>query len=552
MLLQLNVKNLATLASVDLELTGGCIAVTGDTGAGKSLILDALELALGARADTGLVRAGTDRAQIIAEFDISRLPSAKAWLTENELDQDHELVLRRTLTSEGRSKAYVNGTPVSTSQLKELSEQLVLMHTQHANQKLLQTKHQLALLDEFADHGLARDAFQTAYRDWVETQSALDLLKTDASKADAERELLGFQVDELNTFDLQEGEFEQLDQEQRQLASGDTFLRITEHTLAILAGDETGGVISHSERLAADISQITNGHSGLQNAADLLDQASIALTEARHEIQHAHDQFDLDPERLQFVEDRLAQVFQLARKHKVEPDELVSHHQRLVARLRGIAEANDRIPILEQEAREREAVASEKATELTRVRTIAAQQLSDEVTANFPGLGMEHAKLDIQLTPNDSLTATGAESLQFFFQPNPGQQGGALSKIASGGELSRVSLAIQVITATRLATPMLVFDEVDVGIGGQTAAKVGELLTELANNAQVLVVTHQPQVAGQADQHLHVQKQSDADVTISEARLLTRAERIDEIARMLGGHTITESTRQAAAELLRD
>ena len=552
MLLQLNVQNLATLASVDLELTGGCIAVTGDTGAGKSLILDALELALGARADTGLVRAGTDRAQIIAEFDISRLPSAKAWLTENELDQDHELVLRRTLTSEGRSKAYVNGTPVSTSQLKELSAQLVLMHTQHANQKLLQTKHQLALLDEFADHGLARNAFQTAYRDWVETQAALDLLKTDASKADAERELLGFQVDELNTFDLQEGEFEQLDQEQRQLASGDTFLRITEHTLAILAGDETGGLISHAERLAADISQITNGHSGLQNAADLLDQASIALTEARHEIQHAHDQFDLDPERLQFVEDRLAQVFQLARKHKVEPDELVSHHQRLVARLTGIAEANDRIPILEQEALELEAVASEKATELTRVRTIAAQQLSDEVTANFPGLGMEHAKLDIQLTPNDCLTATGAESLQFFFQPNPGQQGGALSKIASGGELSRVSLAIQVITATRLATPMLVFDEVDVGIGGKTAAKVGELLTELANNAQVLVVTHQPQVAGQADQHLHVQKQSDADVTISEARLLTRAERIAEIARMLGGHTITESTRQAAAELLRD
>jgi DNA repair protein RecN (Recombination protein N) len=551
MLLQLNVQNLATLASVNLELNGGCIAVTGDTGAGKSLILDALELAFGARADSGLVRAGTERAQVIAEFDVSRLASAKTWLTENELDQDNELVLRRTLTSEGRSKAYVNGTSVSTSQLRELSEQLVLMHTQHANQKLLQTKHQLALLDEFADQGLARDAFQTAYRDWVETLTALEQLKTDASKADAERELLGFQVDELNTFDLQEGEFEQLDQEQRQLSSGDTFLRITEQTLALLAGDETGGLISHSERLTAEISQITNSHARLSNAADLLGQASIALTEARHEIQHAHDQFDLDPERLQFVEERLIQIFQLARKHKIEPKELVSHHQTLVARLTGIAEANDRIPMLEHQAAELEAVAIDRAAELTRVRTIAAQQLSHEVTANFSGLGMEHAKLEIQLTPNDLLTATGAESLQFFFQPNPGQQGGALSKIASGGELSRVSLAIQVITATRLATPMLVFDEVDVGIGGKTAAKVGELLTELASNAQVLVVTHQPQVAGQADQHLHVQKQSNDDVTISEARLLTRAERIDEIARMLGGHTITERTRQAAAELVR-
>ena len=312
----------------------------------------------------------------------------------------------------------MNGTPVSTSQFKELSEQLVLMHTQHANQKLLQTKHQLALLDEFADQSLARDAFQTAYRDWVETFSALDLLKTIASRADAERELLWFQVCELDAFDLQDGEFRQLDEEQRQLASSDTFLRITEQTLASLAGDETGGLISNSERLAADITQITNVHMGLQNTADLLNQASIALTEARHEIQHAHDQFDLDPERLQFVEDRLAQVFQLARKHKVEPEELVSHHQSLAARLTDIAEANDRIPMLEQEAAARETVANERAAELTRVRTIAAQQLSHEVTANFPSLGMEHAKLEIQLAHNDSLTATGAESLQFFFQPN--------------------------------------------------------------------------------------------------------------------------------------
>lgn len=552
MLSQLNIQNLATLASINLELTRDCIAVTGDTGAGKSLILDALELALGARADAGLVRAGTDRAQVIAEFDISRLPSAKAWLTANELDQDNELVLRRTLTSEGRSKAYVNGTLVSISQLKELAEQLVLMHTQHANQKLLQTKHQLALLDEFADQGLARNAFQTTYRNWVETLTALEVLKTEASKADAERQLLQFQVDEFNTFDLQKGEFKQLDREQRQLASGDTFLRITQQALTLLSGNETDGLINHTEKLAADISQIIDGNTGLQNAAELLDQASIALTEARSEIQHEHDQFDLDPERLQFVEDRLAQIFQLARKHKVDPEELVSRHQSLVSWLAGVAEATDRIPTLEQEAAELESAANERATELTMARTKAAQQLSHAVTANFPGLGMEHATLEIQLTPNDSLTATGAESLQFFFQPNPGQQGGALSKIASGGELSRVSLAIQVITATQLATPMLVFDEVDVGIGGKTASRVGELLTKLAENAQVLVVTHQPQVAGQAGQHLHVQKQSNDDFTVSEARLLTRTERIDEIARMLGGHTITESTRRAAAELVRN
>jgi DNA repair protein RecN (Recombination protein N) len=426
------------------------------------------------------------------------------------------------------------------------------MHTQHANQKLLQTKHQLELLDEYADQGAARNRTNLAFKEWMDTVSALNTLKADASQADAERELLGFQVEELNAFNLQDGEFEQLDQEQRQLASGDTFIRVTEQALALLSGDDAGGLISHTEKLASDVSHIADGHIGLGNASELLDQAAIALGEAKSEIQHARDQFDLDPERLQYVEERLAQVFQLARKHKIEPEDLVEHHQSLVSRLDGIAEASDRIPMLEQKARELESIAQEKAAELTAIRAAAAEQLSREVTANFPDLGMEHAQLDIRLIPNEALTASGAESVQFFFQPNPGQQGGPLSKIASGGELSRVSLAIQVITATRLATPTLVFDEVDVGIGGKTAAKVGELLTELARNAQVLVVTHQPQVAGQADQHLHVQKQSDEDITVSQARLLSRDQRIDEIARMLGGHSITEITRQAAIDLLRD
>ena len=552
MLSQLKIKNLATLASVDLELTSGCIAVTGDTGAGKSLILDALELALGARADLGLVRARTERAQIIAEFDIERLPQAKAWLSDNELDQDDELVLRRTLSSEGRSRAYVNGTLISTSQLKELSEQLVLMHTQHANQKLLQPKHQLELLDDYADQGLARQHTSAAVTEWIDALSKLHTLRADASKAGAERELLGFQVEELNAFNLQTGEFEQLDQEQRQLATGDAFIRVTEQTVALLSGDETVGMISQTEKIAKDVSQLADGHQGLGNAAKLLEQAAIALGEAKSEIQHAHDKFDLDPERLQFVEERLAQIFQLARKHKIEPEDLAQHHTNLASRLGGIAEANDRIPMLEQKAAELEIVAQQKASELTTLRAAAAEQLSREVTANFPDLGMEYARLDIRLIPNEALTATGAESVQFFFQPNPGQQGGPLSKIASGGELSRVNLAIQVITATRLATPTLVFDEVDVGIGGKTAAKVGKLLTELAVNAQVLVVTHQPQVAGQADQHLHVQKQSDEDVTVSQARLLSRSERIDEIARMLGGHSITERTRQAATDLFRN
>ena len=551
MLLQLNVQNLATLASVNLDFSQGCIAITGDTGAGKSLILDAIELALGARADASLVRAGTSRADITVLFDIENLPSAKNWLKDSDLDTDNELILRRTLTSEGRSKAYINGSLVSTSQLKELSEKLILMHTQNANQKLLQPKHQLELLDDFADKGQAHQAFQITYDNWSDTISKLNTLEADTSKTSAERELLAFQVEELGIFQLAHGEFEKLDLEQHQLASGDTFIQVTEQALTKLSNEEDGGLISRTERLASELTEASDGQIGLTNASGLLDQAAIALAEAKTEIQHARDRFDLDPERLQFVEDRLTQAFSLARKYKVEPNQLVAHHQELLMRLAGIADSNDRIPILKHQLAELEKVMLSKARELTDKRIKAAAILSLQVAQHFPALGMEHALLEIHLLERDSLGPSGFETAQFFFQPNPGQQGGPLSKIASGGELSRVNLAIQVSTATRLATPTLVFDEVDVGIGGKTAAKVGELLTELASNAQVLVITHQPQVAAQADQHLHIYKQSAADTTVSEARLLSRNERIDEIARMVGGHTVTESARQTAEELLR-
>ena len=551
MLLQLNIKNLATLASVDLNLTKGYIAITGDTGAGKSLILDALELALGARADASLVRAGTDRAQITALFDIENMLSVKKWLRASELDTDGDLILRRTLSSEGRSKAYVNGTLISTSQLKELSEKLVLMHTQHANHKLLQSHHQLELIDDFADQGQARQIFHTAYRAWSNTLSALDLLKNDASKAQSERELLGFQVEELNACQLDSGEFEKLDREQRQLASGDAFIQVTDQALNDLTNEENGGLIGNSERLANQLSDICSDQAGLTNASELLGQAAIAFHEAKIEIQYARNQFELDPERLRFVEDRLTQIFSLARKHKVEPDQLAAHHSALSLRLEGIAQASNRIPQLEQQLAEFKKVMQDTAMQLKEKRTQAAKNLSTQVTRHFPALGMEYASLEIRLINRDVIASSGAETIEFFFQPNPGQQGGSLSRIASGGELSRVNLAIQVITATRSATPTLVFDEVDVGIGGKTAAKVGELLTELAINAQVLVITHQPQVAAQANQHLHVHKQSAADITVSEARLLSQSERIEEIARMVGGHTVTESARQTAEELLR-
>ena len=550
MLTELNVQNLATLAAVNLELDRGLIAVTGDTGAGKSLILDALELALGARADAGLVRSGTERAQVTATFDVSQLPDALEWLAANELDDDTTVILRRTLTAEGRSKAFVNGTPLTNNQLKELADQLVFMHTQHANQQLLQSRHQLALVDAYADQGATRQSYENQFDAWRSAQNQLDQLKAETAKADAERELLTFQVEELNQLNLTDDEFEALDAEQRQLASGETFLTTVNQALGYLEGDETGSAVMQVEKIATDLTRLVPQHPQLSNAADLLTQAAISLTESRHEIQTARDQFDLDPERLHFVEERLASIFNLARKHKVEPQDLLSYHRTLTERLDGIAEANERIPALEQEVATRHAQLLDASKKLTSVREKAARELSSAISQLLPDLGMPHATLRIETVPHDSLMANGAETLRFQFQPNPGQAGGPLSKIASGGELSRVSLAIQVITAQQLATPTMVFDEVDVGIGGQTSARVGQLLSELAQNAQVLVVTHQPQVAGHADAHLHVQKQASADITVSEASLLTRDQRVSEIARMLGGHEITETTRTAAEELL--
>lgn len=549
MLTSLHVQNLATLAALDLELSNGFIAITGDTGAGKSLILDALELALGGRADAGLVRTGTERADITACFDIERLPDAAAWLAANELTVDREIILRRTLTAEGRSKAFINGTPVSTGQLRELADQLVLMHTQHANQQLLQARHQLALVDAFADGGQLRNRVAGAFQRWRKAEDQLHRLQQQAETFEAERELLQFQADELSALNPQADEFETLDAEQKQLASAEQFLNITAATLALLDGEDAPGMIASLQRASVDIQRLADAHPALANATELLEQAAIAIAEARTDIAHAVDRFDLDPARLAFVESRLAELLAMARKHKTEPEALPDCLVALQERLEALSATHTQLPALAAEVEAFLHEATALATQLTDARTESAAHLSDAITALLPGLGMEHATLELKLISQPQLTAQGFETVQFWLTPNPGQQGGPLAKIASGGELSRVSLAIQVISASRLATPTLIFDEVDVGIGGKTAAKVGQLLQALSQNAQVLVVTHQPQVAGQAAGHLHVSKQAGDDVTVSDARFLSEDERIDEIARMLGGHVVTDSTRAAAAEL---
>ncbi|MDP5340064.1 MAG: DNA repair protein RecN [Litorivicinaceae bacterium] len=550
MLEALTIQNLATLSQVDLEITPGFTAITGETGAGKSLLLDALELALGERADASLVRTGAERAQVSAVFRVGQLSDTQNWLADNDFDATDELIVRRSVTAEGRSKALVNGIPITAGQLKTLAATLVHLHGQQAHQQLLEPREQTRMIDAYADGGRAYAHYSVAYRAWKAAEASLAHYQDEIAEASREQVLLTFQVEELNAFQPADDEYAALDQMQRQLAGADHFLAVTASALAQLDGHEDGGLVDQVSRLRAAMSDLVEDHPTLAEADALLDQAAISLDESARVIRHAHAHLDVDPERLAQVEARLSEWLQLARKHRVEPDALAAHWQQLKARLDRLQTSQEALPALEAHVRETAAQAERAAEALSEVRARCGIELAAEVTRNLQALHMRDAQFDVTWRRSDELGVMGRETALFLFTPNAGQAGGSLSKIASGGELSRVSLAIEVITAAKRASPTLVFDEVDVGIGGTTAAVVGRMLAQLATHTQLLVVTHQPQVAAAAQVHIHVAKQTHAGSTESQALVLSDAERVEEIARMLGGTTLTETTFAMAKELL--
>lgn len=550
MLEALTIQNLATLSQVDLEITPGFTAITGETGAGKSLLLDALELALGERADASLVRTGAERAQVSAVFRVGQLSDTQNWLADNDFDATDELIVRRSVTAEGRSKAVVNGIPITAGQLKTLAATLVHLHGQQAHQQLLEPREQTRMIDAYADGGRAYTHYSVAYRAWKAAEASLAHYQDEIAEASREQALLTFQVEELSAFQPADDEYAALDQTQRQLAGADHFLAVTASALAQLDGHEDGGLVDQVSRLRAAMSDLVEDHPTLAEADALLDQAAISLDESARVIRHAHAHLDVDPERLALVEARLSEWLQLARKHRVEPDALAAHWQQLKARLDRLQTSQEALPALEAQVRETAAEAEQAAEALSEVRARCGIELATEVTRNLQALHMRDAQFDVTWRRSDELGVMGRETALFLFTPNAGQAGGSLSKIASGGELSRVSLAIEVITAAKRASPTLVFDEVDVGIGGTTAAVVGRMLAQLATHTQLLVVTHQPQVAAAAQVHIHVAKQTVAGSTESQALVLSEVQRIEEIARMLGGTTLTETTYAMAKELL--
>ncbi|RYJ63735.1 DNA repair protein RecN [Pseudomonas songnenensis] len=552
MLVHLSVHNYAIVEHLDLELKRGMSVISGETGAGKSIMLDALGLTLGDRADSSVVRTGADKADILASFDLDDIPDARAWLAERDMDNDGPCILRRVITAEGRSRGYINGTPCPQGDLKALGELLIDIHGQHEHQSLLKTDTHRRLLDEFSgSQELARQV-QLAAQRWRQTRQTLERLSNSGDEQRARHQLLSYQLEELENLALGESELEQLEQEHKNLANAEQLLGACRQVMELCSESDAGNVLSALTSSLQRLTGFQNQPQALSEAVNLLASAQIQVEEAIGELNRFVDHFDADPERQQTLEERLDTIYTLARKHRVQPSELPSLHLQLLEELEGLNADDEAVERLGEELAAYARHYEEKAGELSRMRQVAADQLASAVEVEIQRLGMPGGRFSVQLKPaaEGELMPYGLEQVEFLVSANPGQPLRPLAKVASGGELSRISLAIQVITAQTSRVPTLVFDEVDVGIGGPTAEIVGQLLRRLGERGQVLTVTHLPQVAAQGHHHLFVHKARGADETRTAVTELDQAGRVEEIARMLGGVDLTEQSLAHARQMV--
>ncbi|WP_369601275.1 DNA repair protein RecN [Hahella sp. SMD15-11] len=548
MLTQLRIQNLAIADNLDIRFGPGMTVISGETGAGKSILLDALALVTGERASADLVRAGAERADMSAEFDVHALPDVQRWLAERELEMDGSCVLRRTITSDGRSRGYINGQPMPLGELKALGELLVNIHGQHAHQALLRKEQHLRILDDLVGQPERVQAVRKAWRQRMQARQALDQARANQDEQAARVQLLEYQVRELDELDLQEGELEQLEARHYELSNAQSLLG-TLYAVESEALEGDGGILEQLQRATHQLDDLELERPALNNARALMHEALIQLQEAASELRHLQQGIELDPEALKDVENRLSTVYDLARKHHVQPEALCAHHRALKQELEALSGGEQSIEALEAALEKADAAYREQALALSAARKAAAAELEAEV-AHRLGLMDMHCEFRVALTTLEEPSATGLESVEFLVSTNAGQPLKPLQKVASGGELSRISLAIQVVSAASSATPTLVFDEVDVGIGGATAEIVGRLLRELATHCQILVVTHQPQVASQGHQHLFVSKHDSGEGVRSRVETLDADRRVLEVARMLGGVHLTESTLAHAREMV--
>lgn len=545
MLRLLHVRDFVIVDEAEINFAPGFTVFSGETGAGKSILIDALSLVLGARGDTGLLRAGAEKAEISAVFDTP--PSLHAWLHERDLDPGDDLVLRRVIDAQGRSKAYVNGVPANLGMLREIGEHLVDIHGQHAHQRLLNAANQRVMLDE--QGGLAALAAETseAWQSWQQAKRALQTAQQNAEAMQEHRDRLQWQLDELDALAPRPGEWEEISNEQSRLAHGQALLEGATRALALL-DDESGSATRALSSAAHLVEPLLKHDSQLQGVYEAIESARISAAEAVSDLNSYLNRLELDPEALARAERRVGDLFAAARKFHVEPEELPALRERIAAELAESAAAID-LDALSARVDAAEAAYHEVADRLGRARNETARRLGREVTAAMQELAMQGGAFEVALIPC-APGPFGKETVEFRVAGHAGTPPRPLARVASGGELARLSLALSVIASQAAQVPTLIFDEVDTGIGGAVAEVVGRLLRQLGERHQVLCVTHLPQVAARGMHHFEVRKSSAGGATLSDIRLLDETARIDEIARMLGGMTITETTRQHASEML--
>lgn len=548
MLQRLNIRDFVLVDRLELDFQGGFGALTGETGAGKSILVDALAFVLGERADSGLLRAGAEKTEVGAEFDIRALAELKSWLAENDFAADDDLLLRRILDAGGRSRAYINGSAATLQQLRQAAEWLVDIHGQHAHQSLLRGEAQRQLLDAHAGHADLARSVGEAWRTWRDARDSLDAAAEGGEALAREREQLEWQVRELESLAFSADEWENLNQEHKRLAHAASLLEGAQFSLGLLAEGE-GACEAQVRAVASRLDGLADYDPALSEVAQLVQSAEAELAEAVSALRRYADRVDLDPARLAEVERRLEAVMGCARKFRALPEELPELLSRWQQRLAELGEAGD-LAALQARVDAARQQYDKDAAKLSKARAKAAKILGDEVSQGMQELALGGGRFEIALVPVAGGNAHGLENIEFRIGGLAGSEARSLAKVASGGELSRISLAIQVVTSRQASVPTLIFDEVDVGIGGGVAEVVGRLLHRLGRERQVLCVTHLPQVAARADWQWQVAKSKEGAAIKSRVTPLDDAGRVEEIARMLGGVEITATTRQHAKELL--
>ena len=552
MLSHLNVRHLAVVDDLELDFESGMTSLTGETGAGKSILVNALGLVLGDRADSNMIRHGHDRAEIEAHFDLSHNPKLQQWLIEQELDDSGQCYLRRTISRDAASRGYINGRAVPLTQLRVISEHSIDIHGQHAHQSLVRVDTQRHLLDTVAGTKPLLEHLSTTYQQWQAIKREIAEQERQSAQTAAQLNLLQYQVNELSPLNLTEAHVQSLIRDQQKLAHASQLITAAQSGLYQLADQEQGSaysIVTHALSELADLAEI---EPQFTNIIESLNSTVVQIDESASELRHYIDNTELDPQLLAEVENELSALHQLARKHHVEVETLPAHYTALCEQLTKLTDHDQQQAAMQTQLITQETLCRDLCEKIRRQRQKAAPSLAKEITDTIQQLAIPGGRLEFVVKPmaEGHFNETGFDQIQLLVSTNPGQAAGELGKVASGGELARISLAIQVVTAGTRSVPTLVFDEVDVGIGGGIAEIIGQHLRQLASTQQVICITHLPQVAAQAHQQVQVTKKQQKDTTFIELATLSEAQRIEEIARMLGGVTITDTTRSHAQEML--